>query len=1302
MQGANNPGGSPNIMDRLIRFCLVNKLIVALMVLFTIGWGIMVAPFDWDLGGLPRDPVHVDAIPDIGENQQIVFTDWPGRSPQDMEDQVSYPLTVALLGVPGVKTVRSFSMFGFSTIYVIFKEDVDFYWSRARLLEKISSLPPNTLPAGVRPMLGPDATALGQIFWYTLEGRDKDGNPTGGWGPDELRAIQDWYVRYGLLSADGVAEVASVGGYVKEYQVDVDPDALRAAGVTLEQVYDAVRMSNLDVGARTVEINGPEYVVRGIGFVKSVKDLEDAVIVARDNQPIRVGDVANVHLGPALRRGVLDKGGTEAVGGVAVVRYGGNPLEAIKNVKAKIRELTPGLPEKTLPDGRVSKVTVVPFYDRTGLIHETLGTLNSALVEESLVAVIVVVVSVMHLSSSVIIASLLPLAILMSFIGMKLFGVDANIVALSGIAIAIGVMVDVGIIMCENILKHFEEAPPDANRLELIYDAASEVGGAILTAVSTTVVSFLPVFAMQGAEGKLFKPLAFTKTFALLASIFVALTVLPSLAHLFFKHRHRGAASGSLARKWFKPVLFAAGALAAFVWHSWWLGLILLYVAARLAGRHLLPDRFEDRLRIADNVAVIVAVTSVLAVHWLPLGPGRGAVMNTLFAGGLILGLMLFFQVFQRAYPVILRKALEHKALALLLPSLVVIWGAVIWLGFPKVFAWLPDGARHSAPAVAMARTFPGLGKEFMPPLDEGAFLFMPTTMPHASLSEVQQVLKNQDMAILSIPEVESAVGKLGRAETPLDPAPISMIETVINFRPEYVEDESGNWLRFKFDPDGVDYFRGADGKPVPAPDRMPYLVRGKFARDEKGRLIPDESGMSFRQWRPALDTGLNPGRAAWRGITSPGDIWDEIVKAAEVPGVTSAPKLQPIAARIVMLQSGMRAPMGIKVKGPDLVTIERVGLEMERLLKEIPSVQASAVIADRIVGKPYLEIVIDREAISRYGIRIAQVQRVIETAVGGMPITMTVEGRERYPVRIRYPRELRDSVEALEKVLVAAPGGQEIPLAQLAHIRYVRGPQVIKSEDTFLTGYVLFDMKPGFAEVDVVEQAKEYLERKQASGELRLPPGVSYVFAGNYENQLRAQKRLAVVLPLCLLIIFMLLFMQFKRVATSLFVFSGILLAWSGGFIMIWLYGQPWFLDFHVSGMNMRELFQVHPINLSVAIWVGFLALFGIASDDGVLMATYLDHSLKDHAHDTQAAIRDAVVEGAKRRIRPALMTAAVTILALLPVLTSRGRGADIMVPMAIPSFGGMCIAVLSVFIVPILYSWMEERKLKRRTAAS
>lgn len=1280
---------------KLIRFCLEMKIVVFLFVLVVVAWGIMVAPFDWNLGGLPRDPVPVDAIPDIGENQQIVFTEWMGRSPQDVEDQITYPLTVSLLGIPGVKTIRSYSMFGFSTIYIIFKEDVDFYWSRSRVLEKLNSLPAGTLPAGVQPALGPDATALGQVFWYTLEGRDPEGNPTGGWDLDELRSIQDWYVRYALLSADGVSEVASVGGFVKEYQIDVDPDAMRAHRVTLQDVFGAVKASNVDVGARTIEVNKVEYVIRGLGFVRSLRDLEETVVAVRDRVPIRVKDVAHVTLGPALRRGALDKEGAEAVGGVVVVRYGDNPLAAIKNVKKKIAEISPGLPKKTLPDGTVSQVTIVPFYDRTGLIYETLGTLNRALYEEILVTVIVILLTVMHLRSSILISGLLPLAVLMCFIAMKLFHVDANIVALSGIAIAIGTMVDMGIVICENILRRMEEAPPGANRLEVVYRASVEVGSAVLTAVATTVVSFLPVFTMEAAEGKLFKPLAFTKTFALIASIIVALTVIPPLAHLLFREKRAGKARISMPRGVLYCLLIASG-VAAFWFVPWWAALLLVVTGVYRLLESFLPPAVGQWLSRSMNLILVVLVALLLAEEWLPLGPERGLFLNFLFVAMLIGGLLGFFGLFRWVYEPILSWSLRHKALFLCVPLLITGTGFMVWLGFDAFFGWLPRGIRQTAPVQFVARAFPGLGKEFMPPLDEGSYLFMPTTMPHASIGEAMDVLQKQDMAIRAIPEIESVVGKIGRVESPLDPAPISMIETVINYKPEYLVGKDGQRLRFRFSPDETDLFRDENGVPLPAPDGEPYKVRGKFERDDQGRLIPDEDGMPFRLWRPALDPDLNPGRDPWPGVKKPDDIWNLIVEAAQIPGTTSAPKLQPIAARIVMLQSGMRAPMGVKVKGPDLASIEKVGLQLERFLKEVPSIEPATVIADRIVGKPYLEIQIDREAIARYGISIRRVQDVIEVAVGGKTITTTVEGRERYPVRVRYLRELRDTIESLSRVLVPAPDGTQIPLEELAEIRYVRGPQMIKSEDTFLVGYVVFDKKPGYAEVDVVEQAQAYLKEKLASGELDLPAGVSYTFAGSYENQIRAQKKLSVVLPLALFIIFMILYLQFRSVVTTFFVFSGVFLGWSGGFLMLWLYGQSWFLDFSVFGTSMRELFSVHPINLSVAVWVGFLALFGIATDDGVIVATYLDDSFRERKPETVEEVRRAVLEGAKRRLRPALMTVATTILALLPVLTSSGRGSDVMIPMAIPSFGGMLLVLITVQTVPVLYCAKEELKLR------
>ncbi|QDV55369.1 efflux RND transporter permease subunit [Rosistilla oblonga] len=1300
-----------SILGRLIWFCLTNKLVVLLLVLATLTWGVMVAPFDWSVGDLPRDPVPVDAIPDIGENQQIVFTQWMGRSPQDVEDQIGYPLTVALLGIPEVKTIRSYSMFGFSSIYIIFGEDADFYWSRTRVLEKLNSLPAGTLPDSVQPTLGPDATALGQIYLYTLEGRDPDGNPTGGWDLRELRTIQDYYVRYSLTSAEGISEVASIGGFVQEYQIDVDPDAMRAAGVTLAGVFESIRMTNVDVGARTIELNKAEYVIRGLGFIENIEDIEKTVVKVTDNVPITVADVANVSLGPALRRGALDKAGAEAVGGVAVVRYGYNPLAAIKNIKQRIQEVSPGLPTKVLVDYQkttadevdlyadrnglesitgattssdawvkhlrgmsqdkwpawitTSQVAVVPFYDRTGLIYETLGTLNTALIEEILVTIIVILVMVVHLRSSFLISALLPLAVLMCFIAMKTFGVDANIVALSGIAIAIGTMVDMGIILTENILKCLDEAAPEDDKLTVIFKAAHEVAGAVLTAVTTTVVSFLPVFTMIGAEGKLFRPLAFTKTFALAASVIVALTIIPPAAHILMGGRIE---SKSLRRgAWFALLILG---IAASMMLTWWVGAILIGLSAYKLWEERIPERFQRYGPYGASAVAALVVGVLLTQEWLPLGPQKGLLLNLLFVGGLIGGILGFFTLFQRfLYEPILRWCLNHKLAFLTLPTAILLFGGSAWLGFDKVFGVVPKtlsligisetSVRNSRPWRAATNVLPGLGKEFMPPLDEGSFLYMPTTMPHASIGEAMDVLQLQNQLLVSIPEVESVVGKIGRADTPLDPAPVSMIETYITYKSEYKSDEDGHRLNFRYDEEA-----------------------GEFVRDESGKLIPDSNGRPFRQWRDE--------------IQSPDDIWQEITAAADIPGTTSAPKLQPIAARIVMLQSGMRAPMGMKVKGPDLETIERVALELESLLKQVPTVQASAVIADRIVGKPYLEIDIDRDAIKRYGLHIRSVQDVIEVAIGGRQITTTVEGRERFPVRVRYARELRDDLESLERILVPTPMGPQIPLGQLADIRYTRGPQVIKSEDTFLLGYVLFDKLPGEAEVDVVEDAQAFLQSKIDSGEFTLPAGVTYTFAGNYENQIRSQKTLSIVLPLALGIIFLILYLQFKSAITTSLVFSGILIAWAGGFIMLWLYGTDWFLDFSLLGTNMRELFQVKTINLSVAVWVGFLALFGIASDDGVMIASYLDESFrKDHIKNAQHA-REATITAGMRRVRPCLMTTATTLLALIPVLTSTGRGSDIMVPMAIPSFGGMTIEIMTMLVVPVLYCSAMEWKLR------
>jgi len=1244
------------MINKLIRFCLENKLVVLLFTAGLVLWGVMVAPFDWEFETLPRDPVPVDAIPDIGENQQIVFTEWMGRSPQDIEDQITYPMTTALLGLPEVKTIRSYSMFGFSSIYIIFNEDAEFYWTRSRILEKLNSLPSGTLPQGVSPQLGPDATALGQVFWYTLEGKGPEGDPTGGWDLDELRSAQDWYVRYALQGVDGVAEVASIGGYVKEYQIDVDPDALRTWDIPLHEVFNAVRASNVDVGARTIEINAVEYVIRGLGFIENLDDLRKTVVAERENVPITLEQIAEIEYGPALRRGALDKAGAEAVGGVVVARYGENPLATIKRVKEKIQEISPGLPRKTLEDGTVSQVEIVPFYDRTGLIYETLGTLEDAVRQQILVTIIVVVVMVLHLRSAALISGVLPLAVLFAFIGMKLFGVDANVVALSGIAIAIGTIVDMGVVLTENILKHLDGAPPGENRLEVVYRACTEVAGAVVTAVLTTVISFLPVFTMEAAEGKLFRPLAYTKTFALIGSIVVALTIIPPLAHWFIA----GRGDSRTPHRLLWGLVGAAGLLGGILvsWFPFWLGALLLGIAMFNLLQDRIPERAQSVVRFGFNMLVALLVALWLAADWKPLGPAQ-QVHNILFVLLTVGGLLGFFYLVIRFYARILGMLLRLKTPFLAFSALVILFGLTAWRGWDGMFGWMPKPVRDTGVYSSLAHALPGFGKEFMPDLDEGSFLFMPTTMPHASIGEAMDVLSKQDMAINAIPEVESAVGKIGRVESPLDPAPISMIETIISYRSEFITDEDGRILTFAWDE--------ADGA---------------FERDAEGELIPDPDGRPFRQWRDHIE--------------SPDDIWEEIVAAAKIPGVTSAPKLQPIAARLVMLSSGMRAPMGLKVFGPDLETLETVALDMERVLKEVPSIKSEAVLADRIVGKPYLEIDIDRDAIARYGVKIRMVQDVIEVAIGGKPVTMTVEGRERYPVRVRYMRELRDTIESIEEILVAAPDGTQIPLRELADIRYVRGPQVIKSENTFLVGYVIFDKRDGYAEVEVVEQAQRILEERIESGNLVIPAGVSYQFTGSYENQVRAEKKLAIVLPIALFAIWMILYFQFKRISTTLLVFSGILFAWSGGFILIWLYGQSWFLDISLFGHGLRELFQMGTINLSVAVWVGFLALFGIATDNGVIVCTYLQQVFHANKPETVADIRAATVEAGDRRVRPAMMTSATTILALLPVLTSVGRGSDIMVPMAIPSFGGMLLAILTIFVVPVMYCSLAEIQLK------
>lgn len=1003
-------------------------------------WGISTSPFNWHGGIIPRNPIPVDAIPDIGDNQQIVATEWMGRSPKDIQDQITYPLTTSLLGIPEVKSIRSSSMFGMSFIYIIFDDNIEFYWSRSRILEKLNSLPPGTLPEGVQPALDPDATALGQIYWYTLEGRDPaTGKPTGGWNAEELRTIQDYYIKYSLSAAEGVSEVASAEGFVKEYQVELNPDAMRAFNVSVMDIMGAIKKSNLDIGAETMEINKVEYLIRGLGYIKDVSDLEKAVVFVE-----------------------------------SIIRY------------------------MEMPENR----------------------------------------------------------------GVRKGKAMVN----------------------------------------LIYKAVSEVSGAIATAMITTIVSFLPVFAMEAQEGKMFSPLAYTKTYALASAFVLGLILLPTLSYILFSVR----IDSKRIRSWKKPGI-------------------------------------SNYINI--GIALVVA-TYFLAEEWLPMGPQKGIIVNLLFVTGCIAIILALLWLLVIYYERILRWCLNNRWKFMLLPIATILCGILIWKR---------------------------IGQEFMPSLNEGSFLLMPTSMPHTGIEQNLNYIEALDKRLAAIPEVETAIGKWGRVNSALDPAPAQMFENTINYRPEYILNEDGKRERFKVNRKGEYLLRNGGT----------YNPADGFRLIPADSLIPDRKGDYFRQWRPE--------------IKNTDDIWQQIVNVTHLPGLTSAPKLQPIEARLVMLSTGMRAPMGLKIYGPDLETIEQSGKAIEQALKDVPSVIPSSVFYDRAVGAPYLEIKLNRDNMARYGVNVEDLQEILSAAVGGMILTKTVESRERFPVRLRYARELRDNPEALSMLLVPTATGAQIPLKELADIEYARGAQMIQSENTFLVGYVIFDKKQGKAEVDVVKEATKVIEGKIQNGELKLTKGVSYKFAGNYEQQERATARLMIVVPLALLIVLLVLYFQFKTLTASLIHFSGVFVAFAGGFILLWLYGQDWFMNFSLAGVNMRDLFQMHTINLSVAVWVGFIALFGVATDDGVLMGTYIHHVFLEKDPQTRHAIREAVVTAGLKRVRPAAMTTATTLVALLPVLTSTGKGADIMVPMAIPTFGGMLIQSMTMFVVPVFQCWWREGLLKK-----
>lgn len=1171
------------MVNLIIRWCLNNRFIVILMTLLLLGVGY------YSLTNIP-----IDAIPDIGEKQVIVLADWPGRSPQDVEDQVTYPLTVSLSGTPGVKTIRSFSGFGFSMVFIVFKDEVDYYWARSRVLERMN-VAVGRLPSGVMPTLGSDATALGQIFYYTLQAEGAD--------LAQLRALQDWYIRYQLQSVEGVSEVSTLGGYVREYQIDVLPEKLRAHRVTLPDVYEAVRRSNIDVGAKVVESNRFEFFIRGKGFVRSVQDIENVVIRQAEGTPIYVKNVATVQLGPEFRRGTLDNAGREATGAVVLMRYGENPLAVINRLKKKIAEMEPGL-RVTLPSGKAVPVKLVPYYDRTDIIYEVMATLKDNLVEESIAVAFVTILFLLHLRSSLAVLPTLPLALAMSFLGMYWLGVDSNIMSLAGIAIAIGDVSDMGIIMTENIYRRLTT---DRGRpyFEVVYEAATEVGGAIVTAVVNTVISFIPVFALTGPEGKMFKPLAYTKTFAIAASVILAITVVPVQSYYLLKpvtwSRRRSLFIGSVA-----GIVAMIGLRVALVWG--------LDLGATWTG-------WPTSLGIGFLVGALVYRMG--REQLIPLEENRVS--------------QLIFQVYRPT----LRWVLAHKGTALTIPVCVMALGLTVWLGFDVVGVPISATCRVAGFDIArtagwqrLEQTFPGIGREFMPPLDEGSFLYMPSMLPSASLTVAEEVIHQQDIAIRTVPEVRDVVGKVGRAESSLDPAPISMIETIVTLKPE------GDW-----------------------------------------RTLPQPRWHSGQAWlngcRPAL-------RSVWpedRRITK-AEILEELNRKAAIPGVLPT-WLQPIQTRLVMLQTGFRAMMGVKVYGSDLKEIERVCLQMEQLLKKVPG--AVDVVADRLVGKPYLEYDIDREAAARYGVSIRDIQDVIEIAIGGERLTTTVEGRERYPIRVRYPRELRERFDDLEHILVPTSTGAHVPIAQVAKLTSSIGPQEIKSENGLLVGYVTLNTRDR-DEISVVEDAERLLqsERKRSDelvaaghhveASLIVPPGYYWTWSGQFENERRAMERLSLLVPLVLLSMVFSLYFSFGKWWLVLLVFLDIAISVSGGFIGLLFYGA----------------------NLSVAVWVGFIALIGVSDDDSVVMLTYLEDLFREKPPQSVDDVRNLVVEAGLKRIRPCLMTSATTIIGLAPIFWDTGRGSDVMQPMAIPSVGGMTIALITLFVIPCCYCLVKEWQLK------
>ncbi|HYU36106.1 MAG TPA: efflux RND transporter permease subunit [Thermoanaerobaculia bacterium] len=1090
------------MINRLIDFSLRNRFLILGLTLLVVAAGLYT---------VRTNPI--DAIPDISETQVIVFADWPGRSPQEVEDQVTYPIVVNLQGLAGVKAVRASSAFGFSMVNVIFADGTDLYFGRQRILERMNLIQ-GLMPQGVTPVLGPDASAVGQVFWYTLEG---EGHDLG-----ELRALQDWFVRYQLNAVPGVAEVASIGGFVREYQIDLDPNKLAAYGVSLREVMEAVERSNNNVGGKVIEQNGMEYVVRGVGLIRGLRDIGNIAVSAAGGVPVYLSNFGTIQLGSAFRRGALEKDGREVVGGVVTMRYGASAPEIIARVKEKIEQLQQGLP---------AGVRIVPAYDRSALIARAVGTLKKSLIEEALLVVLAHILFLMHFRSVLIVSAPLPIAVLIAFILMRVFGITSNIMSLMGIAIAIGVLVDAGIVITENCFRRIEQEGGTRPLIDSVRDAAQQIGRPIFFSMVIIILAFFPVFSLTGEEGRLFHPLAFTKTFAMIGATFLSVTLVPVLATFLIRGKVRPEEANPLmrgARRLYEPAL------------AW-------------ALRHKKATLF--------------------------------------LAGGAFL----------------LSLVLVGGAGLLLTP---------VKLPFDAAAAAGSGGAQRVADRLSSAQQWldahlaEGVGKEFMPPLDEGTLMFMPVTSNAISLTEAVEIMKKQDAVLRSFPEVASVIGKVGRVDSPLDPAPINMYETLVELK-------------------------------------------------DRG------------DWRP--------------GMTKDALI-AEMTAKSQMPGVTTIWQ-QPIRNRIDMLATGIPTQVGVKIFGPDLAVLERAANEVAEAVRSVRG--AADVYPEQILGTPYLEIEVDRDAVARYGATVGDVEDVVETAIGGRSLTTTIEGRNRFAVRVRYARELRSDLEAIRRVLVPvrSPGGAamtQVPLAELATLRLRPGPSMISSENGLLRERIFLNVR-GRDVGSFVDEAKGLVEQK-----VKLPAGYYLDWSGQYENQVRARNRLLVVVPACFAIIFVLLWLTYRSAKEAAHVILAIPFALTGGNLLLWA--------LHVAAAHFGWKTEFH---LSVAVWVGYIALFGTAVQTAVVMVVYLEEALQRKAAAgelTREAIREAAMEGAVLRLRPKLMTVSTVIAGLLPIMWSTATGSEVAKPIATPVLGGMVSSLVHVLIVtPVIWTLLKEWELRR-----